>query len=77
MTCVHCASSEEVAVPLRAYDPEWTGLPTAASWEEQVQPERAPVSNPGLLTRFVAAVAPGTAARPIVGASITKTAAAA
>ena len=77
MTCVHCASSEEVAAPLRAYDPEWTGLPTAESWEEQVQPERVPVSNPGLLTRFVAAVAAGAAARPIMGTSSTKTAAAA
>ena len=57
---VHCASSDEVGVPPRAWEPEWTGEETTAAVpESQVQPVSEPDSKPGLVSRLAAAAAAG------------------
>jgi hypothetical protein len=55
--CVHWASSPEDAAPSSAYVPLCTGAVVVLSRVEQVHPERVPVSNPELLSRFGAEAA--------------------
>jgi hypothetical protein len=50
---------------------------TTESSAEQVHPDTVPVSKPGLVTRFVAAVAAGAAASKVIAASSNVRAAAA
>ena len=66
----HWASSEPLAAPARAYEPEWTGLVVTPSVAEQVQPDRVPVSKPGLVSRLVAAEAgPAVSAKPQISSA--------
>jgi hypothetical protein len=60
--CAHCAVSPPAA-PCKAKVPLWAWPVTTLSEASQVQPDRLPVSKPGLVSALVAADARGITAR--------------
>jgi hypothetical protein len=70
--CVHWASSASDTAPASAYDPECTGLVITLSSGEHDQPDRLPVSNPGLASRLACAAAL-TVASPLAATASTTT----